>query len=221
MLMKQTRIKALSVAEAEMVYETYMKQDFPPEELKPFASIARMMEQGIYQAMGYYEDGELCAYSLYVLSKEDEYCLLDYFAVAKEKRGNGVGHRYFTAIKNYLPKHFMNVKGIFIECETLRKVSNCAVRTKRERRIAFYLDNKAQRTALASELFGVEYDILLMPVVEKYYNNQSNEDIISAESVLNRITLDAHEIKEQVDSIYKRMFQKKHYDTCVKLWIAV
>ena len=198
-------IKSLTITETQTVYETYMKQDFPEEELKPFASIAGMMERGIYQVLGLYEGDTLCAYSMFVLSDKDSYCLLDYFAVRKEKRGTGIGHRYFDVMKEYFRNYFPKVKGVYIECETLRDVTDTTLHTERERRIAFYLDNGARKTSLASELFGVEYVILQMPMHSGVGN--SREDATNA-------------MLEQVDCIYQQMFQKKHYDTCVKLWIA-
>ena len=216
--MKQSEIRPFSIAETEQVYERYMKQDFPPEELKPFASIARMMEQGIYQAMGLFEEGELCAYSLFVLSSQDTFCLLDYLAVVKEKRGTGIGHCYFAKMKSYFQQHFPKVKGVFIECETLRNVTEPKMRADRERRIAFYLDNGAVKTPLASKLFGVEYMILLLSLDKHQIKNCDTEEIHNKKEIAGEASTQL--LKDQVDTIYRRMFQKKHYDTCVKLWIA-
>ena len=73
-------MKQLSSIEVEQIYQTYMVNDFPKEELKPLASILNMMEKGIYQAVALFEKDTVCAYGFLVLGKQFTYGLRDYFA---------------------------------------------------------------------------------------------------------------------------------------------
>ena len=50
---------------AESVYNEHMKKDFPSDELKPFFSIKKMMEEGTYTTLGAFRGGELVGYAFF------------------------------------------------------------------------------------------------------------------------------------------------------------
>ena len=54
-----------------------------------------------------------------------------------------------------------------LECESLESAQSEEEKLLRERRIRFYLENGCVRTKLRSLLFGVEYEILYMPLTEE------------------------------------------------------
>ena len=56
-------IRLLNEQQAEQIYRSYMVQDFPPSELKPFASVQGLMRRGLYEPLALYEDGALAAYA--------------------------------------------------------------------------------------------------------------------------------------------------------------
>lgn len=195
-------MKQLSSIEVEQIYQTYMVNDFPKEELKPLASILNMMEKGIYQAVALFEKDTVCAYGFFVLGKQFTYGLLDYFAVVKEKRGQGIGHRFFAEMAPFMKEHFPMAKAIYIECEDTAFAKNENERVQRMRRIAFYEDNQAQITPLKASVFGVEYVIL------RYVLQQEIKKAERAEEVW--------QWQQQVDAIYQKMFKKEHYEQRVK-----
>ena len=62
------QIRLLDSAAAQTIYETYMVQDFPAAELKPFSAVREMMQAGIYEPLVFCDDdGALLAYAWQVL----------------------------------------------------------------------------------------------------------------------------------------------------------
>ena len=95
------QIRLLDSAAAQTIYETYMVQDFPPSELKPFASVQGLMRRGLYEPLALYADGALAAYAWLVVLPGCPGALLDYFAVLPERRGGGVGTRALQALAGH------------------------------------------------------------------------------------------------------------------------
>ena len=85
-------LKKLDRKEMEEIYRTQMQSDFPPAELKPWKRIKEMLEEGIYFAYGMYEEEKLLAYAFFVRAGKEQ-LLLDYYAVAEQARGMGIGSR--------------------------------------------------------------------------------------------------------------------------------
>lgn len=152
------QIRLLDCAAAQQIYETYMVQDFPAAELKPFSAVREMIQAGIYEPLALYgEGGLLQAYAWQVLMPGERAALLDYFAVRGELRGSGVGTRALQA----LAQHYASrVDDLILECEHPDEAPDRGVA---QRRIAFYLRAGAQATALESRVFGVRYRILTLP----------------------------------------------------------
>lgn len=80
-------VKVLTEREIAEIYNTYMKQDFPPNELKPLSHILRSMEKGYGFCLGLHEKAGLAGYAVFVLCEETGCALLDYFAILKDRRG--------------------------------------------------------------------------------------------------------------------------------------
>ena len=68
--------------EFHWLFDTHMGDHFPADELKPFSIMEQSVREGNYFPYGYYEDGELLAYTC--LLKSGDFFLLDYFAVMEE-----------------------------------------------------------------------------------------------------------------------------------------
>ena len=58
------RLRALTLGELETIHRTRMGQDFPPEELKPFAAMQTLYEAGAYHPMGAWEGEDMVGYAL-------------------------------------------------------------------------------------------------------------------------------------------------------------
>ena len=124
---------------------------FPREERKPFALIRRMYEKGTTDIWCLERDGEFVGLGITI--NGPELILLDYFAIAKRKRQQGVGSAALPAIVG----HYGD-KGFFLEIEsTLEDAPN---KTQRLRRKAFYLSCGLQELGAMACLFGVNMELL-------------------------------------------------------------
>ena len=196
-------LKELDVKEFTTIYQTYMTDDFPPDELKPLERMIYTMETGLSSAFGLYENNDLRAYAVFIVPEGQPYGLLDYLAVVKEYRGTGIGHHFFTLVEDALKTKYPWLEGFFIESENIDFAKDAQERKTRQRRIAFYENNNCRDTKLGSRLFGVTYSILLF----SFSPNGNNEK----ETKL---------LYESLDKVYKAMFKKHHYENEVSLWVV-
>lgn len=188
-------VRKLDREEIGQVYQTYMKKDFPSDELKPLSHIVRSMDAGYGFSLGLYEEETLAGYAVFILCEETRCALLDYFAILKDRRGGGLGHRAFSLLEAYFMENLPGVDGIYIESERISAAENEEQRLTRERRIAFYLSCGCEMTAFRSVLFGVDYSVLYRPIGER-----GQEASLTA-----------------LDTLYKKMFKPEHYARFVRL----
>lgn len=153
-------LRELSTLQIIFVYNTYMKEDFPPEELKPLKAILDMMDRGIYECLGLYEDSEFMAYAFFVRNRERRTLLLDYLAVCPQHRSGGYGSAFLEQMKVY----YREENALILECESERTAQDEEQRHIRRRRIDFYKRNGCRATRTKAYLFHVEYDILWLPL---------------------------------------------------------
>ena len=116
-------------AEIQNLYEAA----FPANERKPFALI-----QGMAMVM-----------------MDEDFILIDYFAMKKEKRGEGYGSRAIRMLRNYYAK-----KRIFLEIEIVPEKVETREDELKGRRKKFYLSNGLKETKVYVKLFGVEMELL-------------------------------------------------------------
>lgn len=153
-------LRELSTLQIIFVYNTYMKDDFPPDELKPLKTILDMMDKGIYECLGLYEDNEFLAYAYFVRNQGRRTLLLDYLAVCPQYRSGGYGSAFLEQMKHY----YKDENAVILECESERTAPDEEQRSIRRRRIAFYKRNGCRQTRTKANLFQVEYDILYLPL---------------------------------------------------------
>ncbi len=123
---------------------------FPASERKPFALLRRMSREGTADFWNLEADGRFAGLAFVI--RGDGIVLLDYFAVAKNKRGGGVG----TAALAALLDRYRG--GFFLEIEsTLEEAKNAAQRRKRK---AFYLGCGLKELHTEAMLFGVRMELL-------------------------------------------------------------
>lgn len=188
-------VKNLDKEEIGHIYQTYMRKDFPSDELKPLSHITRSMDDGYGFSLGIYGGEELVGYAVFILCKETRCALLDYFAILRGKRGGGLGHHAFSLFVSYFAENLPDVDGLYIESERISAAADEKQGLTRERRIAFYLSCGCEMTALRSVLFGVDYSVLYKPVGERGQ----------------KASLTAR------DTLYQKMFKPEHYDRFVSL----
>ena len=188
-------VKRLTEDALAEIYSNYMKQDFPRSELKPLSHILRSAEAGFGFSLGIYEEEELAGYAVFILCEETKCALLDYFAILKDRRGSGLGHRAISLFETYFEENLPQVDGMYIESERVSAAENEEQRLTRQRRIAFYRSCGCEMTVLRSVLFGVDYSVLYKPI-----GKRGQAASMTA-----------------LDTLYKKMFKPEHYDRFVSL----
>lgn len=154
------KLESLSEKELKVLYHERLREDFPPDELRPFSSMQYLLKQNAYRCFAYRENGKIIAYAMLILSRGA--ALLDYFAVAPERRGQGVGSEFLRELKK-ISREFQ-APYVLIEAESEDSAETPEQLTERRRRFKFYKNCGCLLTPVFSFLFGVEYQILLLPL---------------------------------------------------------
>lgn len=181
-------IKKLTREELISVYTTHSVRHFPADERKPVSSINRMAEEGVYAGYGLYRenDSELLCYAFFTALPGHRNILLDYFAVMEQYRSEGIGSYFLKKMKHSLP----DCDGILIETENPEYAKDESERLIRDKRISFYERNGAYSAGILTEVFGVHYRILYLPVL----GSPAQDTLLS-----------------DFDSIYKYMVSPEYY----------
>lgn len=159
------------------IYDSHMVRDFPDDELKPWAAINTLYDKGIYQCYGLYDGGQLLAYACFTGQAGGTWLLLDYYAVCSGYRERGYGSKFLNALWQTL----QNVRGIFVEIELVDCAADEEDRCTRERRRNFYLRGGLRATAIRNRLFGVDYEVLLMPCAGQELDEELSDRELLAE----------------------------------------
>lgn len=155
--MIEREFRLLTQEELKELYHAHMERDFPPDELKPLSRLLSMMERGIYEPYGLFQEGKLTAYALYWKIEGDPYVMLDYFAVIPEKRNAGTGSEL---LKEMLERFCQNGHGVFGEVEA-PVTGEKEVDDLRRRRLGFYARAGIRRAGYTSRIFGVPFIVLI------------------------------------------------------------
>lgn len=178
-------LRQLETKEMQYIYNTYMKTDFPADELKPLSAMVNMMERGHYRPYGLYEGEELRGYAYLVLTKEQGVALIDYLAVLSQYRGGGYGSRLIEELRN---AHAC-WQGLILEVENPEYAADEAELAMQKRRIHFYQKNGVELSELKVKIYGVPYQIMYLAGMD-----------------VNGASLRGH-----LETIYHTMFPEKVY----------
>lgn len=151
------KLMRMNEEQTERLYESRMKRDFPPSELKTLQAILLMMRRDEYDVFSAERDGRQAAYALLYHPKDGQVVLLDYLAVEPELREQGIGTQFLMRLKEC---YAQGTDVLLIECERPKAAPDEAEARKR---IRFYQYVGAQDTSVRVWLFGVEYSILVLP----------------------------------------------------------
>ncbi len=153
-------IRELSREEMSQLYHTNLQEDFTPEELKPWMAVEYLIGEGKYFAYGMFEDEKLMGYAFFTSEPEREYVLLDYYAVTKEARGQGVGSRFIREWKRELKA--CGCKVVLAEVEAPDTITDPKEKEICARRVAFYHRNGLEDTPMRTWLWQVKYQIMIL-----------------------------------------------------------
>lgn len=194
-------IKQLSIDELKPLYESRLKEDFPPNELRPYDSIIQLLKQDRYITLAYKAE-EIMAYAFFIKRPENNTVLLDYYAVSKDSRGTGIGGEFISRFHEIFTP--MGVDHILIEVECLKTAKNQEEADVRSRRIHFYEKNGCRMSHVRSWVFGVDYSIMYLPFDSKVREDRMLSDELEG---MYRVIVPPL-LKKGVD-----------FDSVVKFWI--
>ena len=156
-------VEELTLSQLRALYFGRMREDFPPDEIKPLSAIERAMKRGEYVCFGAMDGEEILAYAFFIRLVEGKsgFALFDYFAVKKEARCTGVGSAFLqTLIKGPLK----SMSAVLLEVDDPACAWDEEERNIRNRRLRFYLRNGLRDTSVTAVVFGVQFRILSLPV---------------------------------------------------------
>ena len=153
-------IRELTLSEIRNTYKDHIKHDFHADEIKPLIVIERSIKAGKYRCLGAFEDGRMLGYAFFTFNQRD--CLLDYFGVLKELRGQGIGTGFLTQLGSSVLKDFCD--SLVIEVENPRFATTPEEELILQKRISFYHGCGVIDTGVEARVFGVEYLILEYPL---------------------------------------------------------
>ena len=158
-----TDVRRLTMEEAEKVYMEQMQDDFPEDELKPWPVIRRSMERGGYACYGRFSEQGLDAYAYFVMLNEEgkHLALLDFLAVQKQERDQGIGS---TFLRELAAACLTDQDLVILEAEDPEYAATEAERETRVRRLHFYDRSGMVDTGVRYRTYGVPFVILEWPV---------------------------------------------------------
>lgn len=198
------QIKKLNYSEMEAVYDTWIYEHFPADEVKPLESIKRMWEMDCYFALGIYtkeENARLAGYAFFVKAPQSDRILLDYLAVIETYRNCGIGSIFLKQMQDWA----YDCKGILIETEDIAFAKDDAERHIREKRNAFYARNGALLTSVKGEVYGVHFCIWNYPV-----GKEKDRQTIS-------LNVFDEEVRKDLESIYRVIAPGEKYEKHIRI----
>ena len=126
------------------------REAFPASERKPFSIIGKMYRQGKTDLWCITREGRFAGMAATI--NGESLILLDYFAVAKNLRGQGIGSETMKLLlEKYRPR------GLLVEIESTRGENSNHQRQKRKQ---FYRDAGMEELGTEANVFGVEMELL-------------------------------------------------------------
>ena len=134
------------------LYDLYDKA-FPEQEKKPLQVMEQLVADGKMEMLVLVDEDEFAGLAINLIDEEQNRALLDYYAIAPEKRNGGYGSKGLEV----LLERFKNYKYIF-EIETQNEKAENA--EERKRRKAFYLRNGLKETGLFVNVYDTDFELL-------------------------------------------------------------
>lgn len=188
--MSDLTLTILNENQAKNIYNTYMKTDFPKDELKPFEMIAKHMSNGIYTCLGIFDRDVLIGYAFCLTDTDSNAVLLDYFAVLKEYRDSGKGSLALSKICRYFTAE-LHFSALILESENPDFAKDETDKKTRLRRLSFYEKNGMYLQDFTTDLFGVKYCIFSYPKTDA---------------------------KKALISLYKKLLPKKLFESRLRIY---
>lgn len=185
-------VRPLSLEAIKEVYSTLMQEDFCAEELKPLPVICSLYEDGIYFGMGLYDEERLLGYALFCRDPKSGYVLLDYYAIAKERRSGGFGTYFLQQLRQSLA----NADAILIEAEAVIAEQTEQQQEICRRRLSFYDRSGCVKIGATVMLHSVRLHVLMLSCSD---NSDKGEAFKAMQSIYNTMLPDDRDITVSLD----------------------
>lgn len=147
------KLRQLTDAELDRAYESVFREAFPPEELKPLASMRAMIQGGFYRACGLFREEKALGYAC--LWMDGRYVLIDYLCVPRDMRNGGIGAAIIQALREAYPADTVFIGEV--EAPTGDEQADGIIK----RRLGFYRRSGAKTLGYDCALFGVHYKTIV------------------------------------------------------------
>lgn len=134
------------------LYDLY-DEAFPEQEKKPLQVMEELVADGKMEMLAMVDKDEFVGLAINLIDTEQNRALLDYYAIAPQKRNDGYGSKGLEILLD----RFKGQKYIF-EIETQDENADNA--EDRKRRKAFYLRNGLKETGLFVNVYDTDFEIL-------------------------------------------------------------
>ena len=180
-------LRLLTDTELKTAYEEVFREAFPPEELKPLASITKMRADGQYDTLGLFRDGKALGFICCWLDKP--WILIDYLCVEASARNGGIGAVILKKVREYYGSEAVFIGEV--EAPTGDGEADRII----YRRLGFYERSGAKAAGYDCALFGVHYRTI-------YWGGEDTE---------------LTELCRRHDGFYRRNFPPKIYARAIQL----
>lgn len=160
--MQSLKVRTLTTAETEQVFQEHLVFDFPLAEQKPLEHLLALQKEGAYPCYGLFEKDTLRGYAFFCGRKDMDCLLLDYFAITRGKRSSGYGGKFLKL----LARELQQSQSVILEVEDDRFALDAEDKKIRLRRFAFYFAQGVKMTSLRTSVKGVNYKIMILPCGE-------------------------------------------------------
>ena len=150
------KLDKMSREELSQVYDTHLREAFPPSELKPLAAMERLLDLGLYDPLCLRDENEVpLGFLLLWWHESRELGLIDYLCVPAAQRGKGIGAAMLRALQSF----YLDRPLFLAECEA---ATGDPMRDEMIlRRQGFYRRNGAEFLPYDCALFGVHFRVIL------------------------------------------------------------
>lgn len=166
------QFRELTLDEVVYIHKNYMLDDFGADEVKPVERMVEMQERNAYAMYGLFEKETLMAYAFLCGDLKEPVVLLDYLAVMKAARGQGIGTRMLKMLGEEL-----SLGGLLIESEAVEYAKDAEDAKVREKRLDFYYKAGAHNTIAEANLWGVHYQVVYLPYKSQLTPEQEYEHL--------------------------------------------
>ena len=167
------KIRNINKEEYKDLY-SYMKRDFPHNELQPFFSVKRNFDKNIYEGFYLTENTDM-GYAVITAPENLKYALINYFAVFPEHRSKGHGSEFLKILLNRYSERIL-----VLEADDPSAAKTTETRDEAMRRVKFY-ERAGFRIipTTKAKIFGVNM-VIMASGQDKQDENLSARDIMHA-----------------------------------------